>query len=93
MNNNKKINQSEKSHLEDLQAELNDSILSYGQQKYIVEDIKDQLDKEKQKAVEIKQNISELQEKYDSYVQDLYQKYGDVAIDLDSGNILDPDNF
>jgi chromosome segregation ATPase len=93
MNNNKKINQSEKSHLEDLQAELNDNILSYGQQKYIVEDIKDQLDKEKQKAVEIKQNISELQEKYDSYVQDLYQKYGDVAIDLDSGNILDPDNF
>lgn len=93
MNNNKKINQSEKSHLKDLQAELNDSILSYGQQKYIVEDIKDQLDKEKQKAVEIKQNISELQEKYDSYVQDLYQKYGDVAIDLDSGNILDPDNF
>jgi len=93
MNNNKKINQSEKSHLEDLQAELNDSILSYGQQKYIVEDIKDQLDKEKQKAVEIKQNISELQEKYDSYVQDLYQKYGDVAIDLDSGDILDPDNF
>lgn len=93
MSKNKKINQSEKSHLEDLQAELNDSILSYGQQKYIVEDIKDRLDEEKQKAVEIKQNISELQEKYDSYVQDLYQKYGDVAIDLDSGDILDPDNF
>lgn len=90
---NKKISQSEKSHLESLQAELNDSILSYGQQKYIVEDIKDQLDQEKEKAKEIKQNISELQEKYDSYVQDLYQKYGDVAIDLDSGDILNPDNL
>lgn len=87
-----KINTSEKEHLEKLQRKLNNQILSYGQQKYIVEDVKERLDEERVRAEEIKQNISEIKEDYDSYIQDLYQKYGDVAIDLDSGDILDPQN-
>lgn len=89
----KKISNSEKSRLENLQMSLNDEILAYGRQKYIVEDIKDRLEEEKKKAKEIKQNISDAQSEYNSYVQDLYQKYGDVAIDLDSGDILPPENM
>lgn len=89
----KKISSSERTRLENLQMDLNDQILKYGRQKYIIEDIKDQLEEEKQEAKQIKQNISAAQTEYNSYVQDLYQKYGDVAIDLDNGDILPPEEL
>lgn len=88
---NQKITQSEKQRLDNLQTEIDTKVLSYGRQKYIVEDLKNQLEKEKQAAKEIREEIDEAQNSYESYVQELYQKYGDVAIDLDSGDIFDPD--
>lgn len=90
---NKKLSKSERSHLENLQNKLNEKVLAYGRQKYIIEDIRDQLEEEIETAEEIKEDISGIQEDYDSYVQDLYQKYGDVAIDINSGDIMNPDEL
>lgn len=90
---NKKLSKSERSHLENLQNKLNEKVLAYGRQKYIIEDIRDQLEEEIETAEEIKKDISGIQEDYDSYVQDLYQKYGDVAIDINSGDIMNPDEL
>ncbi len=86
----KKLSKSERSRLESLQNKLNQKVLEYGRQKYIIEDIRDQLEEEIEVAGEIKDEISDIQEDYDSYVQDLYQKYGDVAIDINSGDIMSP---
>ena len=86
----KKLSKSERSRLESLQNKLNQKVLEYGRQKYIIEDIRDQLEEEIEAAGEIKDEISDIQEDYDSYVQDLYQKYGDVAIDINSGDIMSP---
>jgi len=85
-----KLSESERKQLENLQTELNDKVLEYGRQEYIVKQIEKELEEERQLAEELTEDITELQEKYESYVQDLYNKYGDVAIDLDSGDILDP---
>jgi EAL domain-containing protein (putative c-di-GMP-specific phosphodiesterase class I) len=91
MSSEKKLNESERKQLEKLQTKLNDKVLEYGRQEYIVEQIKEELERERQAASELRNEITEKQDDYESYVQELYKKYGDVAIDLNSGNILDPD--
>lgn len=84
-----KVNNSERERLDELQKKVNDKVLAYGRQQYIVEDLREQLEAEKEQAEEMREEISELQEDYESYVQKLYQKYGDVVIDLDTGDIIE----
>jgi len=83
-----KISDSEKERLDKLQQQVNEKVLAYGRQQYIVEQIKEQLNEEEQAADEMKEEIRELQNEYDDFVRQLYQKYGDVAVDLDSGDIV-----
>jgi archaellum component FlaC len=82
------LTESERERLDQLQRNVNDEVLAYGRQKYIVEQLKDQLEEEKLRAEEIRQEVGELQDEYESFVQDLYQRYGDVAVDLDTGDIV-----
>jgi len=82
------LTESERDRLDQLQRNVNDEVLAYGRQKYIVEQLKDQLEEEKLRAEEIRQEVGELQDEYESFVQDLYQRYGDVAVDLDTGDIV-----
>lgn len=82
-----KLTESERKRLDNLQVAVNDKVAAYGRQKYIVEQIKNQLEEEKEEAKELKKELSELEEDYDNFVGQLYQKYGDVTIDLDTGNI------
>lgn len=82
------LSESERERLDQLQRNVNDKVLAYGRQKYIVEQLKDQLEEEETKAEEIRQEVTGLQDEYESFVQDLYQKYGDVAVDLDTGDIV-----
>lgn len=82
------LTESERERLDQLQRNVNDEVLAYGRQKYIVEQLKDQLEEEELRAEEIRQEVGELQDEYESFVQDLYQKYGDVAVDLDTGDIV-----
>jgi len=82
------LTESERERLDQLQRNVNDEVLAYGRQKYIVEQLKDQLEEEEVRAEEIRQEVGELQDEYESFVQDLYQKYGDVAVDLDTGDIV-----
>lgn len=84
------VSESERKQLENLQTELNDKVLKYGRQEYIIKQIEKELEEERSEAKQLTEEISELQKKYETYVQDLYKKYGDVAINLDSGDILDP---
>lgn len=91
MADKRKLSESERQELEKLQTQLNDTVLEYGRQEYVVEQIKKELEREKEAAEELKREITENQDDYESYVQELYKKYGDVAIDLNSGNILDPE--
>lgn len=84
-----KLTESERKKLDNLQSSLNDKIFSYGRQEYVVNQIQEQLSEEKQAAKEIRSEIADLEDDYDSFVRSLYQKYGDVAIDLDTGDILE----
>ena len=84
-----KLTESERKRLDGLQRELNDSILAYGRQQYIVKQLEDQLTEEREVAEELREEVTELENKYDAFVKDLYQKYGDVAIDLDTGDIIE----
>ncbi len=82
------LSESERERLDQLQRDVNDKVLAYGRQKYIVEQLKDQLEEEKNRSEEIRKEVGELQDEYESFVQDLYQRYGDVAVDLDTGDIV-----
>lgn len=84
-----KLTNSERERLDDLRTSLNNKVMSYGRQKYIVEQIEDQLENERQDANKISEEISEIEEEYDNFVRNLYEKYGDVAIDLDTGEIVE----
>lgn len=86
---NQQLSESERKRLDDLQASVNDKILQYGRQQYIIDQIEDRLEEEKEAAKQIRQEIGEVRENYDSFVQELYKKYGDVAVDLDTGDILE----
>ena len=82
------LSESERERLDQLQRNVNDKVLAYGRQKYIVEQLRDQLEEEKNRSEEIRKEVGELQDEYESFVQDLYQRYGDVAVDLDTGDIV-----
>ena len=82
------LSESERERLDQLQRDVNDKVLAYGRQKYIIEQLKDQLEEEKNRSEEIRKEVGELQDEYESFVQDLYQRYGDVAVDLDTGDIV-----
>lgn len=82
------LSESERERLDQLQRDVNDKVLAYGRQKYIVEQLRDQLEEEKNRSEEIQKEVGELQDEYESFVQDLYQRYGDVAVDLDTGDIV-----
>lgn len=82
------LSESERDRLDQLQRDVNDKVLAYGRQKYIVEQLKNQLEEEKNRSEEIRKEVGELQDEYESFVQDLYQRYGDVAVDLDTGDIV-----
>ena len=82
------LSESERERLDQLQRDVNDKVLAYGRQKYIIEQLRDQLEDEENMAEEIRREVSELQDEYESFVQDLYQRYGDVAVDLDTGDIV-----
>lgn len=82
------LSESERQRLDQLQQNVNSKVLAYGRQQYIVEQLKDQLEEEKQRAEELRDEVAELQGEYESFVQELYQRYGDVAVDLDTGDIV-----
>lgn len=83
------LSESERKRLENLQTAVNEKTLEYGRQKYIIEEIKQELENEKKNADELRQQVRKLEQDYDDFVQELYRKYGDVAIDLDTGEIVD----
>lgn len=83
------LSESERKRLENLQTAVNEKTLEYGRQKYIIEELKQELENEKKNADEIRQQVKELEQDYDDFVQELYRKYGDVAIDLDTGEIVE----
>ena len=84
-----KIQQAERDRLDQLKSQVNSKVLAYGRQKYVVKQLEDELERERQEAREIEEEIDELKTEYDNFVQKLYQRYGDVAIDLDTGDIVD----
>lgn len=84
-----KIQQAERDRLDQLKSQVNSKVLAYGRQKYVVKQLEDELEREREEAREIEEEIDELKTEYDNFVQKLYQRYGDVAIDLDTGDIVD----
>lgn len=84
-----KLSESERKRLDNLQSSVNERVLDYGRQRYIIDQIEDRLENERETAEEIKNEITELQQEYDDFVQELYKRYGDVAVDLDTGDILE----
>ena len=84
-----KLSESERKRLDNLQSSVNERVLDYGRQRYIIDQIENRLENEKGAAEEIREDITELQKEYDDFVQELYKRYGDVAVDLDTGDILE----
>jgi predicted transcriptional regulator len=84
-----KLSESERKRLDNLQSSVNERVLDYGRQRYIIDQIENRLESEKEAAEEIREDITELQKEYDDFVQELYKRYGDVAVDLDTGDILE----
>jgi predicted transcriptional regulator len=84
-----KLSESERKRLDNLQSSVNERVLDYGRQRYIIDQIENRLENEKEAAEEIREDITELQKEYDDFVQELYKRYGDVAVDLDTGDILE----
>jgi predicted transcriptional regulator len=84
------IKQAEKEQLDRLRSQVNTKVMQYGQQSYIVDQIERELESERERAEELRDEIDEVKSKYDEFVQKLYQKYGDVAVDLDTGDIVSP---
>ena len=84
-----KLTESERKRLDNLQSSVNERVLDYGRQRYIIDQIEERLENEKEAAEEIREDITELQREYDDFVQELYKRYGDVAVDLDTGDILE----
>lgn len=84
-----KLSESERKRLDNLQSSVNERVLDYGRQRYIIDQIEERLENEKEAAEEIREDITELQQEYDDFVQELYKRYGDVAVDLDTGDILE----
>jgi septal ring factor EnvC (AmiA/AmiB activator) len=86
---NQKLSEAEREQLDNLRSQLNEKVMLYGQQSYVVEQVKKQLESEKDAKEEIENELSEAKAKYSEFVQKLYQKYGDVAVDLDTGDVMD----
>lgn len=84
-----KIKQAERERLDQLKSQVNSKVLAYGRQKYVVRQLKEELERERREAKEIENEIDDLKREYDNFVQKLYQKYGDVAVDLDTGDIVE----
>lgn len=90
--NDKKISDSERKRLINLRKEVESKVLEYGRQTYFINQIEETLSQEKEKAKELKSEISDIKDQKQSFAQKLYKKYGDVAIDIDSGDIISPED-
>jgi len=86
-----KLTQKEHNRIKELQQQIHDKTFDYGRQRYIIREMKRQIEEEEKAAESLEQDIEELKEEHDRFANRLYKKYGDVSIDLETGEYYDRD--
>lgn len=80
-----KLTDEELEKIQDLQDRIYNKTFDFGRQKYIISEMEKQLEEEKKAAKEIEEDIQDLKEEHDRFANSLYKKYGDIAIDTETG--------
>lgn len=81
------LEKAELSQLRKYENELADLRSKYGQQQYVIDTLAENLEDEKEAKLRMKKKLDQTIGEYRELVTKLQSKYGDVDVDLDTGDV------
>ena len=87
------LTDNEKKRLNNLQEQIYDLTFEYGRQDFYIRALEEELEEEKSKKREIRQELEDVKSDHDDFMREIYKKYGDVGVDPESGKILSPEEM